>query len=39
MFPLISMMILFPFIGFALLMVMPARSYLNRLTAVFFSGV
>ncbi len=39
MFPLISLMILFPFIGFALLMVMPARRNLNRLTAVFFSGI
>lgn len=39
MFPLISLMILFPFIGFALLMVMPARLNLNRLTAAFFSGI
>ncbi len=39
MFPLISLMILFPFIGFALLMAMPARLGQNRMVAAVFSGI
>lgn len=39
MFPIISLMILFPFIGFALLLALPLKLESSRLVAAFFSGI